>query len=45
LGVLATWDIRSKIGRETIMEETFSPPGWCVDGKKKELIEPQVTLF
>src|SRR5258708_29086402 len=25
--VLATWDIRSKIERETIMEETFSPPG------------------
>jgi hypothetical protein len=45
IGVLATQYIRSNFGRETIMEETFSPPGCCVDGKKKELIEPQVAIF
>jgi hypothetical protein len=43
--VLAAWDIHSKIRKETVMEEPFSPPDWCVDGKKNELREPPVTLF
>ncbi len=28
--VLAAWDIHSKIRKETVMEEPFSPPDWCV---------------